>query len=183
VPLRGAPGAGASAPLCDRFPATLVAPREAGRLYRVDHFRPPPSSDPRLEAFPILTNVGGAVNFRLVAARAADVLSRAGAGAWREILPPSHDRYLVDLDVFERFWALEGREGGSTQVWMLDGADVERALAAAFGIRGGEGAAAEGGGASAPAPSPAAGGAPSLTLHVLPPRDAVYVLEPDRNKN
>jgi oligopeptidase B len=38
---------------------------------------------------------------------------------WQELLPHSEDRQICDLEVFKNFVAVEGREGGLTQLWVM----------------------------------------------------------------
>lgn len=141
----------------------LIAPRREGVLYEVEHARGS-AADGSEDAFVILTNAGGAVNFKLcVAPTTAAAAAPAGADpAWVEVLPHSTDLYLTGVNTHARFWAISGRQGGYEGVWVADGQAIAAALASANAAR----AAAAGSAAST-----------ALQLTRLPAREDVYVLE------
>lgn len=140
----------------------LVAPRREGVLYEVEHARGG-AGDGSEDAFVILTNAGGAVNFKLcVAPTTAAAGAPAGTDpAWVDVLPHSADLYLTGVNTHARFWAISGRQGGYEGVWLADGQAVAAAVASANAARAAAAAAA----------------ATALQLTRLPAREDVYVLE------
>ena len=71
-------------------PARLVAAREVGVRYGVDHWG---------DRFVLRTNADGAVDYKLVTATADD-LSRAG---WRDLVPHRAGRFITGFTLFARF--------------------------------------------------------------------------------
>ena len=147
----------------------LVAPREEGELYEVEHWRPHPR--PAHPAHPapaggdggwlvLLTNRHGAKNFSVCAAPAAT----PGREHWRVVVPHSAEIYLTGVEVFGSFWALHGRTGGYKNTWVVQAADVAALLGAPA--------------AAAPLPPADAPGASGALVQLLrvPSRDAVYVV-------
>ena len=134
----------------------LVAAREQGVLYDVDHLRlagGDGGSGAVEDMLLVTTNRGGpgatAVNFRLCGAR----LSPAGrqSRAWLDLLPPSRSVYLTGASAFARFVAIEGREGGCASLWVARSEDVGAAMRAAEAAAAASSAAGRG----APAPDTA----------------------------
>ena len=122
----GADGAGGS-PLPPRL---LIRPREDGLLYGVEHVRAPAGGGGGAasgDAFVVLTNAGGAKNFKLV------VAPTAAPSAWRDILPHSEARYLTGVQVRANFWAVSGREDGLANVWLVRPHEAARVAAAPGG--------------------------------------------------
>lgn len=83
----------------------LVSPRQAGRLYTVDH------GDG--EILDILTN-DTHPNFRLVSAHLTQ------PGRWREVLPPRDRTGLTWYQAFRRFVVVSERHEGTSRVQVLD---------------------------------------------------------------
>jgi oligopeptidase B len=163
----GGPGGAGAEPLSSDL--LLLAPRRTGVMYSVAHYRSgapaPPAGVPAdgkrsrepPSAFFILSNEGGARNFKL------SVASPERPWAWVDVVPESEARYLTDVSVCARYLALAGREGGLSAAWVASQDAVEAALDA----RGGGGG---GGGGALP---------PQLRLTALPPppgSEAAYTL-------
>ena len=106
----------------------LLRPREDGVLYLVEHMRAPEGGGGGGgggegegggtgacggDAFVILTNAGGAKNFKLA------VAPTATPSVWRDILPHSQARYLTGVQVRANFWAVSGREEGLANLWLV----------------------------------------------------------------
>ncbi|HET9444600.1 MAG TPA: S9 family peptidase, partial [Acidimicrobiales bacterium] len=70
----------------------MVEPRQEGRRYAVDHHG---------DRFLIVTNDGGAVNYKLVEAP----LDSPGAAGWRDLVPARDDARLHGIEVF-RHWVV-----------------------------------------------------------------------------
>ena len=89
-----------------------VAAREPGVLYSVEH---------RLGRWLLVTNRGGATNFKLMSA--ADTC-RDAAG-WADVGGFGYDdaRYVEGVEAFEGHVAVFGREAGLTACWVLEMAD------------------------------------------------------------
>ena len=85
----------------------LVAPREAGHEYYVEH---------RGDTFYIRTNEGGAKNFKLAAAPAADPQRKN----WKELLPHRKDVMLERADAFKDFLVTTERAKGLPTLRILD---------------------------------------------------------------
>jgi oligopeptidase B len=161
----------------------LVAAREQGVLYDVDHLRlagGDGGSSAVEDMLLVTTNRGGpgatAVNFRLCGAR----LSPAGrqSRAWLDLLPPSRSVYLTGASAFARFVAIEGREGGCASLWVARSADVGAAMRVAEAAAVAAAAAVRG----APAPDTAGPAclpalpAPRFPLSSVPAADAAFSL-------
>lgn len=105
---------------------TLVRAREWGVKYDLT------SHAPSGRLF-VATNANGSVNRDLrVASLAAPsawrpLVSADGGGAEAAVLPHSEERSIDEVTAFDTFLAVEGRENGFTQVWLvpLDGAEAE----------------------------------------------------------
>jgi len=87
-------------------PPKLIAAREPGHQYRVDH---------RGDSFYIRTNAG-APNYRLVTAKVADP-SRA---QWKEVLAHREDVVLENVDIFASHIVLRERKDGVKELRILD---------------------------------------------------------------
>jgi oligopeptidase B len=93
-------------------PPLLVAPREAGHLYSVEQ---------HLDEFVILTNSGGAVDFKVMRAP-LDAPQRAN---WREWIPEQRGRTVTDIRGFAgRLARLVRVEGNSTLLLRDTGQDL-----------------------------------------------------------
>jgi oligopeptidase B len=90
----------------------LVATREEGVEYRVEHHRGPSGED-RLF---IITNVDGAENFQLMAVDAAS----PGREHWRTVVASRDDVRLDRVDAFGRHLVLSERAGGMERLRALD---------------------------------------------------------------
>ncbi|KUO96434.1 S9 family peptidase [Ferroacidibacillus organovorans] len=91
-------------------PFQLFAARRAEILYELEHWK---------EDFLILTNEN-AVNFTLFKRSTGD-----SEGAWLELFPYDEKRYLQAVHPFADHLLLEGREGGSTQIWRYQDRQLE----------------------------------------------------------
>lgn len=159
VALRGADGAPlppAAAPA-----VTLVAPRRDGVLYEVEHWRQaaPAAGASAADWLVVLTNADGAKNFRVAVAPVAT----PGPEHWRTVIPHARSVHVTGVDVFARFWAIYGREGGYKNVWIVDAAGVGAFLASSPAV------------VEVDPSAPGASGA-HVRLTRIPPREAVYVL-------
>ncbi|HEY0077515.1 MAG TPA: S9 family peptidase [Pyrinomonadaceae bacterium] len=85
----------------------LVAPREAGHEYYVEH---------RGDAFYVRTNEGGAKNFKLATAPVSDPQRKN----WKELLPHRKDVMLERVDAFRDFLVTTEREKGLPTLRILD---------------------------------------------------------------
>jgi oligopeptidase B len=92
-------------------PPHLVAPREQGLEYHVEHHHDPERGD-RLF---VLTNADDAENFKLMTSP-PDASSRA---EWRELLPHRPDVRLADVDAFAGHLVLSERAAGLEQLRVL----------------------------------------------------------------
>lgn len=90
----------------------LIAARESGHEYGVEHH------DDRLV---ILTNSGGAEDFRIVEAP----VSAPGRENWREIEPHRQGRLIIDMLVFQNFMVRLEREQGLPQIVIRRWSDGE----------------------------------------------------------
>jgi oligopeptidase B len=88
-------------------PARLVAAREHGHEYEVEH-RPGPDGDEIV----ILTNSGGAEDFRICAAP----LATPGMAHWREIVPHRPGRLILDATVYKDHMVRLEREDGLPRI-------------------------------------------------------------------
>ena len=68
------------------------------------------------DKFVIWTNVDEAINNKLMIA-SIDKLSK---DHWKEVMPYDSNRQIVWVEVFQNFVAIEGRQDGLTQVWIMD---------------------------------------------------------------
>ncbi len=91
---------------------TVVRPRTHGIEYDVEHWQ---------DAFVMLTNEDGQ-NFSL---RRCPV-DRVGQGRWDTVLESSPTRYLQNMAPFSSHLVISGREGGLTQIWTYDGAELHQ---------------------------------------------------------
>eukprot|EP01063_Lacrimia_lanifica_P023520 TRINITY_DN3107_c0_g1_i1.p1 TRINITY_DN3107_c0_g1~~TRINITY_DN3107_c0_g1_i1.p1 ORF type:complete len:753 (+),score=343.03 TRINITY_DN3107_c0_g1_i1:67-2259(+) len=89
-------------------PLTVVEPRHFGLRYEVEH----DGHDGLL----ILTNKDKAINNRLMRAP----LGSPAAENWAEVIPYDDARKLDAAVVFKHHVVLEGRQGGLTQLWLMD---------------------------------------------------------------
>ena len=89
---------------------TVVQPRTQGVEYDVDH---------QGGRFLIVTNHGGADNFKLVEA----TVDAPGAEHWTEVLPYDPDVRLLGIDVARNHVALQERTNGLLQIRLLELAD------------------------------------------------------------
>ncbi len=80
----------------------LVQPREKDHEYYLDH---------RGDLFYIRTNSGGR-NFRVVTAPVA----APGRDHWKELIPHQDDVFIDDMDLFQDFLVLYGRQAGLPQI-------------------------------------------------------------------
>ena len=112
IDLRAAEGSAEAAP-------RMMAPRERGVLYEVDHL-----GGDRLA---VISTCEGAVNFLLLAAPVPPVGGCSDRGAWEPmcnaggeaVMPYDEGVYLTGLEAFESALFLEGRRGGYTRVWRI----------------------------------------------------------------
>ncbi len=90
----------------------LVEPRRQGVEYQVEHHD---------DTFFVVTNDGGAVNFKLMAAP----VTAPGRSQWTEVIPHRVDVRLEDVDAFSRHLVLYERAGVSRiRVMDLDTRDI-----------------------------------------------------------
>jgi oligopeptidase B len=87
-------------------PFRVVAPRQPGVEYSVEH---------RDGRFLVVTNAGGAFNFKLAEAPAGD----PGADRWRDLVPHRADVRLEDVEVFSRHLVLSERAEGMERLRVL----------------------------------------------------------------
>ncbi len=92
-------------------PATVVAPRESGVDYRVEHHRGPDG-----DRLFIVTNADGAVNFQVVTADAAT----PGREHWRVLVPPRDDVRIDRVDAFAGHVVISDRADGLSRVRSRD---------------------------------------------------------------
>ncbi|HSO96455.1 MAG TPA: S9 family peptidase [Acidimicrobiia bacterium] len=90
----------------------LVAAREEGVEYRVEHHRAPSGED-RLF---LVTNVDGAENFQLMVTDTAS----PGREHWQTVLPGQDDVRLDRVDAFARHLIVSERRGGMARLRALD---------------------------------------------------------------
>ncbi len=93
-------------------PPRLVAAREDGVEYQIEHHHDPHRGD---QLF-IVTNANGAENFELVAAPVAT----PDRGHWRVVVPHRPDVRLDRVDAFARHLVLSERAGGLARLRALD---------------------------------------------------------------
>lgn len=82
---------------------TVVQPREVDLEYAVEHFQ---------DCFYILTNEGGAANFKLV----KTLVNQCSKENWEEILPHREDVLLEGFEIFREFLVVEERKQGLLQI-------------------------------------------------------------------
>lgn len=101
-------------------PPRVVQRRRPGVEYAVEHWSGPGGGP---GWYVVLTN-DGALDFRVMAARAGDpVLDGGGdaaAGPWREVLPHRPGTRVEDVDVFDRWLAVAERHEGETRIRIVD---------------------------------------------------------------
>jgi oligopeptidase B len=93
----------------------VVAPREAGHEYAVEHHW----DEERGDRFLIVTNGGGARNFKLVAAPAVDPERQY----WADLVPHRDEVRLESVDAFAEHLVLTERVDGLPRLAVLDVAD------------------------------------------------------------
>ncbi|MGH8978286.1 MAG: S9 family peptidase [Acidimicrobiia bacterium] len=96
----------------------VVAPRTADHEYSVDHHR----DDVHGDRFLIVTNTGGATNFKLVAAPVSD----PGEHSWEDVVAHRDDVRLEDVDAFLDHYVLTERCEALTRLAVLRASDLER---------------------------------------------------------
>jgi oligopeptidase B len=100
---------------------TIIAPREQGHEYSVEHQRNPDGSD----RFLVVTNRGGARNFELVEAPCSD----PGPHNWKPVVPHPDDVKLDAATAFAHHVVLSERADGSERLRVLhvapDGGSAE----------------------------------------------------------
>lgn len=91
----------------------LITP---GARYDLDHHG---------DNFLILTNKDGATEMKFMYCK----VGKTTVENWVELIPHSEERQLCEIEVFKNFVAVEGREGGLTQLWVMgiDGSGVPAA--------------------------------------------------------
>lgn len=90
-----------------------VQGRKPGMQYSVDHHK-------ESETFFIVTNTGGAVNFKLM----QTPVNTPSVANWCDVFAYDRNIKTDDVTVFENYIVVEGREDGFTQVWVSQvGAD------------------------------------------------------------
>jgi oligopeptidase B len=89
----------------------VLAAREQGVEYHVEHHH-----DASGERFYVLTNEGGAVNFKLMAAP----VDAVGSDSWTEVIPHQDDVRLVDVDAFAGHVVVTERAEALERLRVLD---------------------------------------------------------------
>mmetsp|Transcript_8748 Transcript_8748/g.10460 ORF Transcript_8748/g.10460 Transcript_8748/m.10460 type:complete len:783 (+) Transcript_8748:487-2835(+) len=89
-------------------PLQIVHAREFGLRYDLDH--------DGYDGFVIWTNKDKAVNNRLM----YTPVSSPAISNWEEIIPYDENRKIDNVELFQKFVAIEGRMGGLTRLWLLD---------------------------------------------------------------
>mmetsp|Transcript_19107 Transcript_19107/g.46842 ORF Transcript_19107/g.46842 Transcript_19107/m.46842 type:complete len:743 (+) Transcript_19107:33-2261(+) len=93
--------------------AVLIQEREFELRYDIEHLG---------ENFLIWTNKDKAVNRRLMRVSVADVMAgKGGQENWVEVMPYDSTREIANVEVFKDFVAIEGRQDGLTQLWLMNG--------------------------------------------------------------
>ena len=92
-------------------PVRLFKPRRTDVEYQIEHWQ---------DSFMVLTNDGGATNFRLERYSLDDFADLI------EVVPYDESRYLIGLHSFRDMLYVSGRADGLTQVWRLDGNELVR---------------------------------------------------------
>eukprot|EP00949_MAST-11_sp_MAST-11-sp1_P002494 g2494.t1 len=85
--------------------------RTFGLRYDVEHLEQ--------DTFILWTNKDGAINRRLMTCP----VSSTSSEHWQEMIPYDPSRKIDDVEIFSKHIVLEGRQGGLTQVWVLDKAN------------------------------------------------------------
>ena len=93
----------------------VVAPREQGVEYSVEHHAGGDAGD-GADRFFIVTNLGGAPNFRLMQAP----VDASGSDAWTEVLPHRDDVRLYGVDAFAGHLVLYERQAGVRSIRVMD---------------------------------------------------------------
>ena len=94
----------------------LVAAREPGIEYQVDHHGAPPAPEGTGDRFLVLTNADGAANFKLQVAP-VETPDRAH---WTDLVPHAPDVRLEDVDAFAHHLVLSERTNGLERLRVLD---------------------------------------------------------------
>jgi len=81
----------------------MFSPRERGLEYTIFHYA---------DAFYILTNKGGATNFKLMKVGEEDT----SADNWQEFIPHRAEVLLEDIDIFKDYYVLSERENGLNNI-------------------------------------------------------------------
>ncbi|GAB9463968.1 hypothetical protein Gpo141_00001411 [Globisporangium polare] len=87
-------------------PPQVVAKREKGVLYSVDHFG---------SNFYIVTNKDKATNFKLMFVPVAN----PSPTHWHDVFPYDESIKVDDIDCFKNFMVMTGRQGGFSQIWII----------------------------------------------------------------
>ncbi|KAG7388280.1 hypothetical protein PHYPSEUDO_012806 [Phytophthora pseudosyringae] len=87
-------------------PPQLIAKREKGLIYGVDHFA---------NSFYIVTNKDKATNFKLM----RTPVSSPSPKHWVDVFPYDENIKVDDIDCFKNFMVMEGRQGGYSQLWII----------------------------------------------------------------
>lgn len=88
-------------------PVQVVAPRQKGLLYDVDHHD---------ESFYIVTNKDKATNFKLMYTPVAS----PGAAHWKDVFPYDEHIKVDSIDAFKDFLVMSGRQDGFSQIWIVN---------------------------------------------------------------
>jgi oligopeptidase B len=86
----------------------VVLPRQRGHEYSLEHYE---------DQFYLVTNYGGAENFKLV--KVPDDLV-ADPAQWQEVLPHRPDVYLEGIEVFRRYLVVQERKEGLLHIRIMD---------------------------------------------------------------
>lgn len=87
-------------------PVQLIAKREKGVLYSVDHYG---------ESFYIVTNKDKATNFKLMYAP----VTSPSPEHWANVFPYDESIKVDGIDCFKNFIVMSGRQGGFSQIWIV----------------------------------------------------------------
>ncbi|RLN83336.1 hypothetical protein BBJ28_00023355 [Nothophytophthora sp. Chile5] len=87
-------------------PPQLIAKREKGLLYSVDHYG---------SHFYIVTNKDKATNFKLM----MTPVTSPSPAHWVDVFPYDESIKVDDVDCFKDFMVMEGRQGGYSQIWII----------------------------------------------------------------
>jgi oligopeptidase B len=96
--------------------ARLVAAREPGIEYQVDHHAAPPSPEGSGDRFLLLTNADGAANFKLQ----ATPVETPDREHWTDLVPHAPDVRLEDVDAFAHHLVLSERTNALERLRVLD---------------------------------------------------------------